>query len=66
METVLIPPEPLPYTSTAVMTSLYDLVEALQDAAGPEGDTLVVATVMEMMASGRLTFPHRLGTSQCN
>jgi hypothetical protein len=66
METVLISPEPPQCTSTSVMPSLYDLIEALQDAAGPDGDALVVAAVMQMMASGRLTFPHRVGTSQCN
>jgi hypothetical protein len=37
-------------------TTLYDLVEALQRQVGPDEDHLVVATVMHLLQSGRVTF----------
>lgn len=66
METVLIPPEPPRAKATTMTTSLYEILEVLQDTAGADGDALVVATVMHLLESGRLTFPHRAGTHQCN
>ena len=38
-------------------TTLYDLMVAIQDVAGPEDDALVVATVVHLLRSGRLTMP---------
>ena len=66
METVLISPEPPRHKTTSVTTSLYELLEVLQDTAGPDGDALVVATMMHLLESGRITFPHYAGMHQCN
>ncbi len=67
METVLSPLDPPSLRSTTVTTSLYELIEALQETAGPEEDDLIVATVMYLLESGRITFPRRhAGTMQCN
>ncbi len=67
METVLTPPEPPKSRSATVATSLYELIEALQDTVGPDGDAFIVATVMYLLESGRITFPrHRTRTMQCN
>lgn len=41
---------------TLVTTTLYDLMEAMQDAAGPETDDLVVASVEELWRAGRIAF----------
>jgi hypothetical protein len=38
-------------------TTLYDLIAALQAMVGPDDDALVVATMMHLLQSGRLTFP---------
>jgi hypothetical protein len=37
-----------------IRTTLYDLIEILQDEAGSEDD-LVVASVMELLQTGRIT-----------
>jgi hypothetical protein len=37
-------------------STLADLVAAIQDAVGPEGDRLVVATVRHLLRCGRLTY----------
>jgi hypothetical protein len=36
-------------------TTLYDLLAALQDVVGPDDDPLVVATMVHLLRSGRLT-----------
>jgi hypothetical protein len=56
MSTTVMPVGCTTQTPTALTTTLYDLIAALQDAAGPDGDTLVVATVMHLMRSGQLTW----------
>ena len=56
MSTIAMPVECTTQTSTALTTTLYDLTAALQDAAGPDEDTLVVAAVMHLMRSRRLTW----------
>jgi hypothetical protein len=38
-----------------ITTTLYDLIEALQDEAGCEDD-LIVASVMEIFRTGRIAF----------
>jgi hypothetical protein len=45
-----------PVETTTMYTTLYDLVEALQRQVGPDEDHLVVATVMHLLHSGRVTF----------
>lgn len=39
-----------------ITTTLYDLFEAIQSEVGPEDDALVTATVMDLLASGRVKF----------
>lgn len=56
MSTTVMPVGCTTQTPTALTTTLYDLIAALQDATGPDGDTLVVATVMHLMRSRRLTW----------
>jgi len=46
----------------AVITSLYDLMAAMQATVPPEEDTLVVTTIMHLLRSGRLTFVRRRRT----
>ena len=46
--------EAQPLASAPLTTTLYDLMSALQEAAGPEEDTLVVAAMVDLMRSGRL------------
>ena len=38
------------------LTTLYDLITALQDVVAPDDDMLVVATVVHLMRLGRLTW----------
>ena len=49
-------------------TTLYDLITALQDVVAPDDDVLVVATVVHLLRSGRLTLRgqarERLGPSR--
>ena len=40
-------------------TTLYDLITALQDGVGPNNDALVVATMVRLLRSGRLTVSGR-------
>jgi hypothetical protein len=44
---------------TLVTTTLYDLIEAMQDKTGLDADDLVVASVAELFRTGRLTFLRR-------
>jgi hypothetical protein len=43
-------------TPARLTTTLYDLMTMLQDVAGPEGDTLVVATMVHLLRSRRCTW----------
>jgi hypothetical protein len=56
MSTTAMPVGYTTQTPTALRTTLYDLIAALQDAAGPDEDTLVVAAVVHLMRSQRLTW----------
>ena len=51
---------------TAITTSLYELIEALQNEVGPEDDDLVVATVAYLWRSQRLRLLRYTRTSHCN
>ena len=42
-------------TPTCPVTTLYDLIAAIQDVVGPEDDALVVATVVHLLRSRQLT-----------
>jgi len=46
-------------------TTLYDLMAALQAVVGPDDDALVVATVVHLLRSERLTFLGKTGTYPC-
>ena len=45
---------------SGITTTLYEFMTALQDVVGPDDDALVVATVVHLLRSGRLTL---LGTA---
>ena len=40
----------------AYRTTLFELISALQDAAGPDDDATVVAVVVDMLQRGRIGF----------
>jgi hypothetical protein len=42
-------------TPARLTTTLYDLLAVVQDVVGPEDDALVVATMVHLLHSGRLT-----------
>ena len=44
-------------TPACINTTLYELMTTLQNMAGPDNDPLVVATMVHLLRSGRLTFP---------
>ena len=66
MQTVLKPPLNTTQKSKTITTSLYELIEAVQNQVGPENDELVVATVMYLLRAGRATFLYNMGASHCN
>jgi hypothetical protein len=66
MDTVVASPRHPRTPSTTTLTSLYELIAAMQRAVGPDNDTLVVAIVMELLRSGRITFLRALETPQDN
>ena len=66
MQTVLQPPLSTAPHSRTITTSLYELIETVQTAIGPENDELVVATVMYVLRSGRARFLNSIGASHCN
>jgi hypothetical protein len=66
MKTTLKPPLTPTQRSTTVTTSLYELIEAVQNQVGPENDELVVATVMYLLRAGRATFLYDMGANHCN
>jgi hypothetical protein len=43
-------------TPSYLITTLYDVIAALQDGLGPDDDALVVATVVHLLRSRRLTW----------
>ena len=48
------------------LTTLYDLITALQDVAGANNDALVVASVVHLLRSGRLTWDGQTRTRLCS
>ena len=56
-------------TPSCLTTTLYDLITAIQAVVNPEDDALVVATVVHLVRSGRLTWrgqaSGRPGLSRC-
>ena len=43
-------------TPSCLTTTLYDLIAAMQDGLSPDDDALVVATMVHLLRSGRLTW----------
>ena len=43
-------------TLSCPITTLYDVIAALQDRLSPDDDALVVATVVHLLQSGQLTW----------
>ena len=66
METVVVPPCNPRQRRIKTTTSLYELMEAVQQTVGPEDDELVVAIVMDLLRSGRIRFLRHTGVSHCN
>jgi hypothetical protein len=54
LHTSAVPPKE-PVETTTVYTTFYDLIEALQRHSGPDEDHVVVAMVMHLLDSGRVT-----------
>ena len=56
-------------TPAYLITTLYDVIAAIQDGLSPDDDTLVVATVVDLLRSGRLAWrgqaSGRPGLSRC-
>jgi hypothetical protein len=48
--------------AVSIRTTLYDLIDALSRALPADEDELVVATVMQLLRSGRIRF---LGNPEC-
>ncbi len=49
--------EPIEHVHTSTtMTTLFDLIDDLNTKVGQDRDDLITATVMAMIAAGRLTF----------
>jgi hypothetical protein len=58
MRTISESPIPIRRTET-ITTTLYDLIEAVNTALGPENEDLVVATVADILRRGRARFVHK-------
>jgi hypothetical protein len=52
--------------SITIKTSLYDLVDAVQQELGPENEALVVATIAHLLQSSRITWLHDMEDVSCN
>jgi hypothetical protein len=50
---------PTEHLPASIRATLFELIAALQDAAGPDDDAAVVAAVADMLQSGRLRFLDR-------
>jgi hypothetical protein len=56
MPAILDAEESAEASAAAIQTTLYDLMYALQDAAEPGDEDLVITAVLHLLRSGRLTF----------
>jgi hypothetical protein len=50
-----------PHTTSARITTLYNLMTAMQDAACPDEEALIVQTIAQWLRSGRITFHGDIG-----
>jgi hypothetical protein len=53
-----------PEDDPALVTTLYDLIEAMQDEASPEADDVVITAVLELLRTGRVAFLRQLPDQQ--
>jgi hypothetical protein len=53
-------------TPSRLTTTLYDLLTALQDVVGANNDALVVASVVHLLRSGRLTWDGNTRVRLCS
>jgi hypothetical protein len=53
-------------TPSRLTTTFYDLITALQDVVGANNDALVVASVVHLRRSGRLTWDGKTRTRLCS
>lgn len=44
------------HASASTCTTLFDVISALQDTAGPDNDATVVAAVVDMLQTGHIRF----------
>ena len=49
--------EPEHSASTTIETTLYELIEAINEQVQPGEDRLVVETVLDLIDTGQITFP---------
>jgi len=55
--------EPEHSGSTTIETTLYELIEAINEQVQPGEDRLVVEAVLDLIETGRITFPGSRGES---
>ena len=55
--------EPEHSASTTIETTLYELIEAINEQVHPGEDRLVVETVLDLIDTGQITLPGSLGGS---
>jgi hypothetical protein len=48
--------------SASTRTTLFELISALQDAAGPDNDVIVLAAVIHLLQTGRIRFLDGIGS----
>ena len=56
MNAILDPTSNFDASPGTITTTLYDLMDAMQDDVAPAEEELVVASVMHLLRSGRITF----------
>lgn len=56
MNVILDPTSGFDTSSVTITTTLYDLMDAMQDDVAPAEEDLVVASVVHLLRSGRITF----------
>jgi hypothetical protein len=57
--------EEAPKRRATLQTTLYDLIEAMQEVVAPDEDRLVIRTIVHLFDTGRITFPAaETGTSR--
>lgn len=56
MKTATDPSPDATRSNATIRTTLYDLIEAINDEIGPDEEQLVVATVVHLLQTGRVRF----------